>query len=430
MFPVVVRKHEGNYLSVGITRFTTGGVMRRKEFEKLSRVAFVAHALLPGELSTRRITDRLDELGRTWPEPGSDPGHIRWFSFPVMPEGKSARSVLVDFYIIPLLGMDFWSQIGSGGPRQWAIRTADDAVDEALRDGVPVTVGWGAFTKNATTHGDEYMRRRPDQVDLNPRVATTHGDAGSVALVLEAMRRSGVRATDRVAVLGAAGSIGDALCRMIPDFLGCHQLLLVGNQDKPGETRRLELLKSMAAEVEQLHRLTPGSISVSQDITTACIEHQSTAVIVATNGGVQVRPDNLPEGCTVFDITTPAACRPDPAWSKRRILVLKAGCGRFEDAAIIPEGFGVIKGERIDDVGAGGRHVLWGCTLETIARQVFGWHGHLVGAKIPLQEVRWCLEHFPRLAIGPQLPVSFGTTEHTWGQVKEHVVHVPEVAMH
>lgn len=391
-----------------------------------SRVGFVAHALLRGELSTRLITERLAELGKSWPEEGQDPHHIRWFTFPVMPATRNARAVTVDFYIIPVLGPDFWKQIPTGGPRDWALRVADEAVMEAMRDDVDITVGWGAMTKNAVSHGQEWMTRKPDLIDLNHKVSSTHGDAGSVALVLEAMHRAKVGKDARIAVLGAAGPIGSALARMIPGYVGCGSLLLVGNTDKPGESRRKQELDRLKAEVLADSRI---NVATSQDLATACRAHDSTVVIVATNGGVQVRPDYLPENCLVLDITTPAACRPEPGWRERNIMVLKAGCGRFEDPLIIPEDFGVIGGNRIDDVGAGGRHVLWGCTLETIARSAFNYRGHVVGTQIPLAEVHWCLERFPALSIGPQLPMSFGLTEHSWDDVRGHVGHEQAITL-
>jgi hypothetical protein len=198
-----------------------------------------------------------------------------------------------------------------------------------------------------------------------------------------------------------------------------ESIMLVGRSDRPGENKNQERLERLAASVTGLvpeHQTT--GVVIHQDSTAACKDHRSNLVIVATSGSPTL-PGHILPGTMVMDLTTPAACQPHPDWQGR--LVLTAGCGEF-NPLVIPRDFGDIAGTRILDVGAGGDHIIWGCTGETITRAAFGWQGHLAGQAIPLEEVEWCDRHFARLGFNPQPPVSF---DHclSWKDVREFVAH-------
>ncbi len=369
---------------------------------KWPRVAFIAHALLDGYLSTDLIGRRLDEIGRNWPKDQENPGVINWFSFPAVPPDGLGQPVWVDFYIIPVIALpeqkgkaslNFLDACADGRAYKWAEQVAISAIMEAKSDGVHLTVGWGALTKVATRHGEKFLEENP-WVKTYADVSTTHGDAGTAALVLETIRRAGFQKGFHVAVIGANGAIGDVVARALPD-LNPESIMLVG---KEGESsgRRLQELRA---------RVFGGSrVEVHQNKSIACHEHRSDLVIVATTG-MDLVPSEIPSGALVLDMTTPAACSEHHDWKKNR-MVLTSGCGQFADQ-VLPESFGSFGGKILTDVGAGGHHVLWGCTGETIARAIYGWHGHCVGSKIPLTELEWCDAHFQALRIAPQPPVSF-----------------------
>jgi len=304
------------------------------------------------------------------------------------------QSTQVDVQFFPMDGASFFVGVKNGRARRWCADLAREIIADARHGQGQVTLGWGAMTKNATGHGQAMV----DSGQPLPRnLASTHGDAGSVALVMAALRQAGVGPGDRVAVLGATGAIGDAVSRMLPD-LQPESVVLVGRPDLAGQTCRRRRLEGLRRRVrESSPRRTP--VWVAQHVERACLAHRCNVIIVATTG-VTLEPAWIPEGAVLLDITTPSACRPGPGWEGR--LVLRAGCGRFEDPSLLPEGFGDVAGLRLTDVGAGGEHVLWGCLLETIARSVFGWRGHLTGTDIPLDAVRWCDRRFEQLSIRPQ----------------------------
>jgi len=362
---------------------------------KWPRVAFIAHALLDGYRSTDLISRRLDELGQKWPQDGEDPGFINWFSFPVTPVDGQGQSVWVDFYIIPVLAGQFLAACKSGQAYDWAEAVALAAIAEAKADGVHITVGWGALTKVATTHGARFLERNA-WVKSDDMVSTTHGDAGTAALVLETIRRAGFKRGFRVAVIGANGAIGDAISRLLPS-LSPESILLVGKGGEVNASRLNELRARVFGGGDR--------VAIHQDKSSACHDHRSDLVIIATTG-MDIAPSEIPLGALVLDMTTPSACHANSEWQNNR-LVLASGCGRFADRAV-KESFGQFGGELLADVGAGGHHVLWGCAGETITRAVAEWHGHVAGTNIPLGDIQWCDSHFPELGFAPQLPVSFG----------------------
>lgn len=383
--------------------------------KKLSRVAFVAHALLDGYRSTDLIGQRLDQLQKLWPRDGEDPEAINWFSFPVIPTDGLGQPVWVDFYIIPVIAPDFMAACGDGRAYKWAEAVALAAIDEAMRDKVHLTLGWGALTKIATRHGEKFLQQNP-WVKTHAGVSTTHGDAGTAALVLETIRRAGFEHGLRVSVIGANGAIGDAVSRALPAFKPSSIQLVGKNGRNETESRtNADRLNELRARV-----LGDSRVVIHQDKSVACHEHQSDLVIVATNG-MDLAPSEIPTGTLVLDMTTPSACHEHPDWNKDR-LVLTSGCGQFADQ-ILPESFGSFKGQLLRDVGAGGHHVLWGCTGETIARAVYGWRGHLAGTNIPLDALEWCDHHFPALGFAPQPPVSFWESR-DWSHVHDFVERV------
>ncbi len=392
-----------------------GNPTRPGKWAKIPRVAFVAHALLPGYSSTALIEQRLHELGRDcWPGSGEDPGWIKWFSFPVCPPSQSSgQPIWVDFYVIPVLAPRFLKAVVAGQAYNWAEEVALAAISEAQADGVELTLGWGALTKLATNHGQLFLEKHPE---LSGQFNSTHGDAGTALLVTEGLMRAGVEPGCRVAVMGANGAIGDAVSRVITTVIQPESILLVGKADRPGETKNLSRLEELKSRVRGHVRGGATEVAIHQDKTRACRDHRSDVVVVATTG-MDLSPREVPVGALVMDMTTPAACQLDPSWGGH--LVLTAGCGEFSPE-VLPSGFGNIGGRRLIDAGAGGPRIIWGCTGETIARAVFGWRGHLAGTAIPMDALEWCSDHFERLGLVSQPPLSFNNPI-SWSRVREFV---------
>lgn len=379
------------------------------------RVAFVAHALLPQDPSTTLISERLGELEKPWwPGGEAKPGYIRWFSFPVEPpKGATWRPVWVDFYIIPVLAHQFLAECRAGGRAfGWSKQVAFAALAEACQDKVEITVGWGALTKNATNHGRGFVR-----CSQRWKFSSTHGDAGTAALVIEAIRKAGIKQGFRIAVLGANGVIGSAVAHALVQ-LSPDSILLVGKPDKDGEKKNLTRLSRLQMSVRRV--VPPDGVAAAVDIhqnkSQACLEQQSQVVVVATNG-MLLNSAETPERALVLDLTTPAACQPDPSWVNR--MVLSSGGGHLPQS-IIPRGFGALGGRQLWDVGAGGSQVLWGCTVESIVRAAVSDKRHIVGQEVALSEVEWCRDRFAELSIEPQPPRQFGVVT-TWAAVREFI---------
>lgn len=379
------------------------------------RVAFFSHALLPQDPSTTLISERLGEVEEPWWPGGKvEPGQVRWFSFPVEPpKGANWRPVWMDFHIIPVLAEQFLAECREGGRAYaWAEQAALAAIEEAHRDRVEITVGWGALTKNATNHGSDFVRRHQYL-----EFSSTHGDAGTAALVIEAIRMAGIKPGFHVAVLGANGVIGSAVAHALVR-LSPASILLVGKLDKDGENRNWTRLSRLQIAVRRIASSDAmnTTVDIHQDKSRACLEQKSQVVVVATNG-MRLEPVEIPERALVLDITTPAACQPNPGWIGR--MVLPSGCGRLPQS-IIPNGFGTLAGRQLWDVGAGGSQVLWGCTVESIVRAAAGDKRHIVGQEVALSEVEWCRDRFAELGIEPQPPRQFGMPT-TWAAVREFI---------
>lgn len=377
---------------------------------KAGVVGFIAHALTPrvGELSTRLINDRLDELGlcRLGGD-GPQVDTISWLNFPVV----AATGVTdVDFRIIPVYASEFLKAHYRGDAFGRVERGALSLAEKARQQGRHLTLGWGALTKNVVGHGTTFLEAHP----FNPEeVATTHGDAGTAALVLQTLEIAAVKPGSRIAVIGANGAIGDLVSCALARF-NSEKVVLIGRPDKPGAP-----LRNRARLLELRQRvLGQGRLQVHlhQDKRTACLEHATNVVIVATNG-MHLDPGEVPPGALVLDLCTPAACIPDQDWSER--LVLSSGCGELP-VGMLPEGFGSIAGRSVEDVGAGGLRVLWGCTIETIVRSLDGRRAHLAGTPIPVEDLLWCEKRFAHHGILPQPPISLGCAI-TWDDVRRFV---------
>jgi len=391
--------------------------------KQLPRVAFIAHGLLPGYFSSIRIESFLQkaklanwqvyrkaELGK------GPPKAFKWLSFPVVaPAGSGAQDIWVDFYIINRYAPEFLAAVKTGEAYQWCKSTALYAIDEAQRDGVPITIGWGAATKNATNHGKKFLDDHPGLL-LCPDVSTTHGDGGTTGLAIEALGNVNIRAGEsRVAIIGANGCIGDAISQAIAQHFSPREIVLVGKPDHPGKIDKLERLITLRKQVEAA-ALAAGKTGIrvvtEQDKSCACLDHHTDVVVVATTG-MELLPEEIPNGAVVVDLTTPSACNPNHDWSGRTVIL--GGCGQLNNSDMLPNGFSsfVDGSPTWRNVGAavtedGGDGVLWGCTWDTVARAMYGCTGHIAGPKVEMAQVQESLDQFKRLGIDPQPPMTFG----------------------
>lgn len=383
---------------------------RPAEWARLPRVTFIGHYLLPGYHSSEVCDARLHELGRNFPTENEYPTPMQWLQFPVIPpSGSGGRAVLTEMYIIPAYTPRFIKGVYTGEAWRWTRDVALGAIEEARQDGIEHTLGWGAATKMAVLHGAKFLAKYPNLESYT----STHGDAGTAYMVLEAIEKAGVKPGARFAVIGANGAIGDLVSRALARYEP-ESIMLIGRPDHKGSQKNLNRLEKLRERVKEVADV---QVLLHQHKEYACIEQNSTVVIVATNGDMALLPSEVPQGALVLDITAPAACSPHENWQGR--LVLTAGCSEF-DPHTLPIQFGKIAGHQHSDVGAGGENVLWGCLAETIAAGIFGRKNHVAGQLIPLQELDWCKEHMPKAGMRTQPPVSFGRTLE-WSEVYSFV---------
>ena len=366
-------------------------------------VVFMAHGLTPDALSTEQITPVLQSHGSRWATSddlkprGELPPVVEWFNCPVV---FGDRRVELRFRIAPIFGLSLYQGLRHGAGDQlysWFAEDATQQIDDAhqlSRDGVPVQLGWGAYSKLVTEHGKRFLREHIDVVLRRPWLGSSHGDNGTVHFITEGMHRAGIPPCSTIAIIGSLGAIGSGLTLSLRQFAPKKVVLVV----RPGtEAHRIKEF----IPVVKWHLDETTEVVVHEDMTKAAIEHDAHVVLLATNGKEKLQSHHLPHGCMVFDTTTPSATQDGP-WLEREIYVVRAGCAKVP-TRLFPEGFGRDhKGQIVWDRGAGGHKVIWGCTAECIARALTGKRGHVAGSRLQPEDVVADAAMFHQLGFEPQ----------------------------
>jgi predicted amino acid dehydrogenase len=194
--------------------------------------------------------------------------------------------------------------------RELAKTRVVQAAAKAEKLGVGI-VGLGALT-SSVTGGGELIR---DQV----KVKITSGHAYTAYIVTSYVFRAiddfcFDRKNVKVAVVGAAGSIGSTCARILVQR-GIDNILLV---DMERKLVRLEKL------LGKLHGSAPGlNVELSHRIGDI---RQSDIVIAATNAPeALIKPDDLKPGAIIVDDAQPSDISPEVAKQRDDVLVVDAG---------------------------------------------------------------------------------------------------------
>jgi acyl transferase domain-containing protein/acetylornithine/succinyldiaminopimelate/putrescine aminotransferase/predicted amino acid dehydrogenase/acyl carrier protein len=194
------------------------------------RVAFVTYFVEPedlvrwapamGELTSKARDLLLERLHRVIAPRVFRSAHI---------ESASGERVLFDVYGLMSTSAMIEQAMGAGD-LDWIRAQIDEAVDMAIASGARV-VGFGGLSSVVT---------RNCRLAATDRVALTTGNALTVAMGVEGLRRAAARSgidvtRARLGVVGAAGNIGETYARVIAE--SSERLLLVG---RPGGRARLE----------------------------------------------------------------------------------------------------------------------------------------------------------------------------------------------
>lgn len=191
-----------------------------------------------------------------------------------------------------------------------AHRSVAAAVDLAVGRGAPV-VGLGALTAPATAGGRALLKRLPRGVTL------TNGNGLTAAVVRrnvgEAVARLDLGRTPRVALLGASGSVGIALARLLAD--ADLELILIG-----ASLGRIE--RTLGDLLAAGHRAAAGLDALGD----------ADVVVVLTNAdSALVTPEAVRPGSIVIDVAQPPNITPGDVaeFAAREVPVVAGGVVRI-----------------------------------------------------------------------------------------------------
>jgi hypothetical protein len=386
---------------------------------KMRRVAVISHALMPDYTSTKFIEKALMINGRKWPESTEDPGFIKWLSFPILaPPGSGGYQVWTDVYVIPVFASRFREALKGDEAFLWTSRVAGHVINEAAADGVPLWIGWGGMTKNATYNGKKFLYEYRRWME-GLTVYTTHGDAGTAVLTISALQKLKVGDGSRIAIIGADCQMGSILARAIPAVMSPAEIVLVDEPDDQDAAHKLQRLYKLKMEAESAIGDDVTMVSISQDKRHACLARQIDTVIIVSPG-TKIGPEDIPVGSLVIDMTIPPSCREQDDWTRH--WVLHAGCGQFANADVVPDGFTLPDGRLVEGTleleGASPIcNLIWGCAGEAIAAAMFDHRLHEVDPHVSMKSVERVRDWFARLGLQPQPPVSFGR-EFPWDEIR------------
>lgn len=256
--------------------------------------------------------------------------------------------------------------------RRTGARKVAQAIDRAKASGADL-VGLGGLT-SPVTNGGRQMARRTD-------IGITNGNAFTAATVYRQVRDLLATApTGRVAVVGATGSVGSAVTRLLArDGLGTDLLLVARDQQR---------LATLAAAVGA--RTATDLTAVS-----AC----DTVVLLTSAAEALVGPEHLGRGAVVLDATQPRNTSPDLLRRRPDVRVLDGGVVEVPGMRVRGGSIGLAPGQ------------AFACLAETMLLSLSGHRGHFSLGRPTLEQVDRMVEiahELGDLGFRPAAPSSFG----------------------
>lgn len=259
--------------------------------------------------------------------------------------------------------------------RSWVVGRIEAAVDRAESLGATI-VGLGALTAPATGAG-RLLRERPG-------MSFTTGNAFTAYLTVEGLRRLLPAAPGgHIAIVGATGSVGSCVVRLLADEpLGTDLTLVARGQ------RRLD---DLAAEV----RAT--GLAVRTATTMDAVRDADLVLVLTSAADALLGADHLKRGAVVLDDTQPR--NTDPALQRER-----------PDVLVVDGGVAAIPGVDLrGDIGLP-RGLAYACLCETMLMAFDGVEGSAVGQASVDHALRMrdAARRFAHLGFSLADPLSFG----------------------
>ena len=186
-----------------------------------------------------------------------------------------------------------------GDDRALVAKRIDAGIDLAVAHGATV-LGLGALTAPATAGGAK-LRRRTD-------IGVTNGNAYTAAVTAAAVERiaAGMNRPPVVALVGANGSVGTAVARLVGRSGVAEELVLVG--------RTPAALTALA-----------GDLGATWSTDMSACRRADLVVLMTSAAGAVLTSEHLKLGATVLDDTQPRNTSPALATERPDVLLLDGG---------------------------------------------------------------------------------------------------------
>lgn len=277
-------------------------------------------------------------------------------------------AVLGDVIALPLT-----PSILLGDDRALIADRIDQAIDLAVARGATV-LGLGALTAPATAGGAK-LRRRTD-------IGVTNGNAYTTAITAAAIERIAAGRAHRpvVALVGANGSVGSAVARLVARSGVAEQLVLVG--------RTPAALAALATD-----------LGASWSTTMTDCRRADLVVLMTSAAGAVLAPEHLKLGAVVLDDTQPRNTSPALATDRPDVTVLDGGVVATPGLYRTGHGIGVADG------------ASFACLAESALLALADHRGHGTIGRPSLEQVdrvRALAAQFGSLGFDLASPTSFG----------------------
>jgi fatty aldehyde-generating acyl-ACP reductase len=224
-------------------------------------------------------------------------------------------------------------------------RRVSRAVDRAAALGADV-VGLGALTATVTAGGIT-LRERTD-------IAVTNGNAFTAAIVEDQIRMllphvSSKTSRPHVAIVGATGSVGTAVTRLLA-------------RDSAGA--RLTLIARTAPRLEALAASVAGDVDVATAQSIDAVGDADLVVLLTASADTLLGPEHLAPGAVVLDATQPRNTSPGLAAARPDVLVVDGGIVSIPSLRLIGGEIGLPDGRS------------YACFAETAILALSGHTGH------------------------------------------------------